>query len=498
MAHPEGAPPDRRRVLVDAPVRPQGSYVLYWMTSARRLRFNFGYDRARLLARELGVPVLILEALRCDYPWASDRFHRFVMDGMLDNQKSAAKGGVRYYPYLEPSLGAGKGLLSALAENACVVVGDDFPCFFLPRMHEAAAKQVKVRFELVDSNGLLPLSLAGKAFGRAVDFRRHLQRVLAPHLLVMPVAEPDRKSAALPLAKVSEAILNRWPPATVEDLQHGDLSAYPIDHTVGAVAGEVGGTGEAGRMLKRFLSDRLPQYAERRSYPEEDHSSELSAHLHFGHLSSHEIFMALARQESWDPGRVAPRASGSRAGFWGMSETAEAWLDQFLTWRELGYTFCHHESRYDQFETLPDWAKTTLDAHRRDPRPALYKLEQFEAAQTHDPLWNAAQNQLRRSGRMHNYLRMLWGKMVLHWSASPEQAFEWLIHLNNKYALDGRNPNSYSGIAWCFGRFDRPWGPTRPVFGTVRYMTSDSTRRKFPVGNYIKHWNGDSSAPLFP
>ena len=174
----------------------------------------------------------------------------------------------------------------------------------------------------------------------------------------------------------------------------------------------------------------------------------------------------------------------------------EAFLDQIITWRELGYGFCHYTPNYDRYETLPSWALKTLDEHRNDERPHLYSREAFETANTHDPLWNAAQNQLRRDGRIHNYLRMLWAKKILHWSDQPENALNTMIELNNKYALDGRNPNSYSGIFWTLGRFDRAWGPERPVFGKVRYMTSQSTARKFTVSQYIAEYSSMSQTTL--
>jgi len=172
-----------------------------------------------------------------------------------------------------------------------------------------------------------------------------------------------------------------------------------------------------------------------------------------------------------------------------MSRSAETFLDQLITWRELGYNMCAHMPLYDRYESLPAWSQESLDRHRKDPRPYLYGLERFENAETHDPLWNAAQMQLKREGRLHNYLRMLWGKKILEWSRSPEGALDIMIHLNNKYALDGRNPNSYSGIFWILGRYDRPWAPERPVLGRIRYMSSDNTRRKLRLKQYLSRYS---------
>jgi deoxyribodipyrimidine photo-lyase len=171
-----------------------------------------------------------------------------------------------------------------------------------------------------------------------------------------------------------------------------------------------------------------------------------------------------------------------------VTENTEAFLDQLVTWRELGYNMCWQREDYDRFESLPEWAQTTLSKHADDRRDSVYTLEQFEAGATHDPLWNAAQMQLVREGRLHNYLRMLWGKKILEWSSSPQEALAIMIELNNKYGLDGRNPNSYSGIFWCLGRYDRPWGPERLIFGKIRYMSSENTARKVRVRNYIRQY----------
>jgi deoxyribodipyrimidine photo-lyase len=194
------------------------------------------------------------------------------------------------------------------------------------------------------------------------------------------------------------------------------------------------------------------------------------------------------KREGW-LGAVARRPSGAREGWWGVNPAAEAFLDQIVTWRELGFNMsATRPDEYDRYESLPAWARATLADHANDERTQVYELDVLEAGRTHDPLWNAAQGQLVREGRIHNYLRMLWGKKVLEWSASPQGALAALIELNNKYALDGRDPNSYSGIFWTFGRYDRPWPPERPVFGTVRYMSSANTARKMRVNGYIERY----------
>lgn len=482
-------PPLRLRAANSAPIRGGGSYVVYWMIAARRLGWNFALDHAMARCRELGKPLLILEALRCGYRWASDRHHRFVLEGMAEHRARLAGGPVAFYPYVEPAPGAGSGLLEALARDAALVVTDEFPCFFLPRMVEAAAKRLPVALEVVDGNGLLPMRAAPAAFGRAYDFRRFLQRNLVAHLAEQPAAEPLAGLELPGPVAIPGEILARWPAAGPELLaaEPAALAALPIDH--GVEPGSLRGGSAAGRAaLERFVRSGLEGYEEDRNHPDRPGTSGLSPYLHFGQLSAHEIFAAVAGREGWSPGRLGLARDGSREGFWGLSPGAEGFLDQLVTWRELGFNLSSKSESYDRYESLPAWARASLARHAGDPRPAIYSLEELARGETEEPLWNAAQRQLRTEGVLHGYLRMLWGKLMLAWSRSPEEALERMIELNNRYALDGRDPNSYSGIFWCLGRYDRPWGPERPIFGVVRFMTAASARRKLELSGYLRHY----------
>lgn len=469
----------------DAPLRPDGSHVLYWMTAARRTTHSYALDHALARARELGKPLVVLEALRCDYPWASDRFHAFVLAGMRDNAARFARARIAYHPYIEPAVGAGKGLLAALAADACLVVGDEFPCFFLPRMMAAAAARLPVRFERVDGNGIIPLRANPRTFTTANSFRRHLFKMAQPfldeHPLVDPLAHND-----LPTFELPADVLRRWPRAD-EAVLRGDLAALarlPIDHSV-APCGE-GGSVAAERLLTAHIHEHLQRYDEDRNSPSKPVTSGLSPHLHFGHIGAHALFGALTGPHVVRKKPAKAPARGDRAAFWGVRPEAEGFADQLITWRELGYNMCFHRpDDYDQYDSLPVWARATLAAHAGDPRKPLYTLEQLAAAKTYDELWNAAQRQLVHDGIIHNYLRMLWGKKILEWSPSPQAALAAMIELNNRYALDGRNPNSYNGIFWVLGRYDRAWGPERPIFGKIRYMSSDNTARKVRVREYI-------------
>ncbi|MFY9344531.1 MAG: deoxyribodipyrimidine photolyase, partial [Planctomycetota bacterium] len=256
--------------------------------------------------------------------------------------------------------------------------------------------------------------------------------------------------------------------------------------------GTRGGTVAAGAALRTFLRDRLARYGDERSDPDADCASGLSPWLHFGHISAHQVFAGLAKQEGWSRGRTKATADGQR-GWYGMSPAAEAFLDELVTWRELGHNAAWQRTDHDGFAWLPEWAKRTLDRHAGDAREHVYSLEQFAASRTHDPVWNAAMTQLRESGVLQNYLRMLWGKKVLEWTRSPAEAFTILVELNNRYALDGRDPNSYCGIGWVFGRYDRPWAPERPVYGVIRYMSSTNTVKKLRLRQYLARWGGDGA-----
>ena len=269
----------------------------------------------------------------------------------------------------------------------------------------------------------------------------------------------------------------------------GPTRPLPIDHEVPPV--DYRGGMEAGdRRLKKFLDEHLAGYGDGRNHPDEDSASGLSPFLHFGHVSAHQVLDRLADHEEWSPAKIADRADGKRTGWWGMSESAESFLDELVTWREVGFNFAFRRDDYAEYESLPDWALETLAAHESDERPHLYSREEFENAETHDEIWNAAQRQLREEGRIHNYLRMLWGKKILHWTPDAETALGIMIELNNRWAVDGRDPNSYSGIFWVLGRFDRAWGPEREIFGKVRYMTSKSTRSKLKLKGYLERWSG--------
>jgi deoxyribodipyrimidine photo-lyase len=477
----------RVRRLNQARANEAGDYVLYWMQAYRRLDHNHALDYALECARTLGKPLVVYEGLRLDYPWASRRLHQFVLEGMRANVELAKERGLNYWPFVETPDRPARGLVVRLATRATLVVTDDFPCFIVPGQTAALARRVEVPVFAVDSNGLVPLSLLGPPVVAAAHLRPRLHKALAEAWAHRAAARPRVAGAA---GKRVAPPFDPWKPPH-------DLAAFvdglPIDATVPSVPSTPGGTPAARARLRQFLKRRLAGYATARSEPASPgagHASGLSPHLHFGHISMEEVAAAvLATTGRWTPKELRVHQRGRREGYFTDDPDVNAFLDEALTWRDVGFQW--HWSRRDDARSLekalPGWALATLRAHAKDKRAHLYSPEEWEAGATHDPLWNAAQRELVATGSIHNYLRMLWGKKVIEWSRSPEEAYRTLEHLNHKYALDGRDPNSYTGILWCFGLFDRPWPPERKVTGVVRYMSSENTARKFRLGPYYEY-----------
>ncbi|MFW6157494.1 MAG: hypothetical protein ACOC4S_01495 [Balneolaceae bacterium] len=474
---------------------PEGKYVLYWIQVNRRFNYNFALQYAVGWANKLGKPLLVLEGLSCDYPWACDRIHTFMMEGIKENLEYARQIGLNYYPFLEKGPGKLEALLHTLASQACCVITDEYPVYIIRERNERISKhaELETAYISVDSNGLIPLGLTDKAPYNAYFFRKIMQQ----HF-IESYTQPPEQHPLKDLKNNNEIALDRsqtgkYPSAEPYlDEVSSFLASLDIRHDVKPL--KMSGTRQAALgKLGQFIQYGLLEYDEKRNDPDEKKTSGLSPWLHFGKISEYEIVKAVLdhQPKGWDLGRIRYN-NGSAGAFFNGDPNIDSYLDEVITWREVGFHFAHHESGYDQFESLPEWAKETLNDHRDDPREHIYTFEELEQAQTHDDLWNAAQTQLRQEGVIHNYLRMLWGKKVIEWTPDPQTALQYLIELNNQYAIDGRDPNSYSGIFWCFGRFDRAW-QERPIFGKVRYMTSKSARKKIKLTQYLDTYGSQES-----
>jgi deoxyribodipyrimidine photo-lyase len=336
-----------------------GDYVVYWMTAFRRTEWNYALQRAAQWSEELKKPLIIFEPLRVGYRWANDRMHQFVVAGMRDNAIALQKEKVTYYPYLEKKRGDGAGLIEALATKAAVIVGDEYPCFFLKHLPKWFASRAACRYEIVDSNGLMPLRVPDKIFTVAHSYRRFMQKQVETVLSQKPLADTLSHFRLPTPVTVPKEILRRWPMAKMAlDTAPFDWSDFDIDHSV-APTDFIGGRREARRRWQNFLTVRSIRYDEDRNHPDSDGSSHLSPYLHFGHISSHEMFFELMEHETFNAEQLA-RPNGKVNGFWNLSPSIEAFLDQLLTWREIGFNQCFLDQHYDSYRSLPSWVRASL------------------------------------------------------------------------------------------------------------------------------------------
>ncbi len=454
----------RLRRLNDKPVAPRGDFVVYWMQAFRRADDNAALAFAVERANELGVPCLVYEALRPDYPHASDRLHRFVLEGARDTARRLAERGIAHTFFLPRTPGEARGVALKLASRARLLVSDDFPSFVVRTHNAKMAERAPCAFFVVDDCAVVPMALTARAEIGARTLRPKVTRALGAWL--RPLVEPT--PAARPPGRIDL-------PFAPVDLATADgraldalVRSCAIDHLVPPVDGTPGGSREAERRLAAFVRGPLATYDADHNDPSREAGSGLSPYLHFGMVSAR---------------RVALEARA-----WGRGAGLEAFLEQLLVRRALSFNFARSCPDHAEWTALPAWARATLEKHADDGRYEEISLADLEAARSPDALWNAAMNELRARGVIQSYARMLWGKLPLLWMRRPEQAHAAMVHLNDKWALDGRDPNGYANVSWCFGLHDRPW-PERAVFGTVRSMTSASARRKLDFEGYIERWS---------
>ena len=433
---------------------PDGRCVAYWMQRAQRAVDNPALDMAVRLGNELRLPVVTFFGLNPFIERANGRHYRFLVEGLADIGAGLRKRRVgfvvRRYPHHR---------LLPFADDVrpAIVVGDENPLRQTEGWREKVSDELRVPLWTVDADVVVPVKLQHK--------EHYAARTIRPRLL-------EHLDEFLTRSKDPAATIRWRAPRGMTSLEPSLrlLDRLPIDMSVGSVTALRGGTGEARRRLRAFVRAHLDGYGRDRNHPELPGTSQLSAYLHFGHIGPREV-------------GVAVRDSG------GAPDAIAAFLEQLIVRRELAVNFVTFNDKYDRLAGCERWARHTLATHRRDRRPYLYAEARLEAGDTHDPLWNAAQRQMVSAGWMHGYMRMYWAKKILEWTASADEAFDIAVRLNDRYLLDGRDPNGYANIAWAIGgKHDRPW-PPRPVYGTVRSMSYASTVRKFDAERYIANVN---------
>ena len=449
---------ERVRKLNDAPVRAGARYVLYWAQMNRRADSNHGLAWAAQLANELDLPVLCYEGLTCSYPQANDRLHTFILEGVAETRRRLKKLGVGYCFHLRRRRSDPDDALYRLAADAAAIVTDDYPTFIAARHNRSVPPKLGIAYYAVDSSCIVPMSRFEKREYAAYTMRPKIHRLLPQYLAPLEPVRVRRRYSGAPIP---------FDTPVPEKSIPGLVAACEIDHSVRPSVEFRGGRREAERRLRVFLEERLRRYAAEKNEPSAHATSDLSPYLHFGQISSLEVALA-----------VKAHAAEYKL-------MAGEFLEELIVRRELAFNFARHAAPADSLSALPAWARNTLARHSRDPRPALYTREQFVNARTHDALWNATQKEMLLRGKIHGYYRMYWGKKIIEWSPSHEEALETMLSIHDRYALDGRDPNTCTNILWCFGLHDRPWGE-RPVFGMVRYLSLDGMRRKTDVNAYIR------------
>ncbi len=429
-----------------------GDYILYWMQSSQRAAQNHALEYAVQQANDLGQPLLVIFGLTDDYPEANLRHYAFMLEGLKDAQEALKKRGIKMVVREgspdEVALEAGK--------HASIIVTDRGYMRPQKRWRERVARESGCRLTQVESDVVVPVELAS-------DRQEHAARTLRPKigeyleefLVELRPTRPEKRSLNL---RADGLDLSDIPKL---------LDGLDLDRSVGTLSHLYkGGTSEARKMFRRFLKNSFDDYVAHRNQPQTDDVSHMSKYLHFGHISP--IWLALQAREAST-----------------KEDNVESFVEELVVRRELSMNFVFYNKDYDSYSNLPDWARKTLAEHKGDERDYIYTRKQLEDAETHDEYWNAAMKEMVHTGYMHNYMRMYWGKKILEWSNTPEHAYRTTLYLNNKYFLDGRDPNSFANVAWVFGQHDRGW-TERGVYGKVRYMSAGGLERKTKPDEYVE------------
>lgn len=432
---------ERLRIL-NRSEKSKGHFVLYWMQRAQRTKNNHALQYAIREANRLDLPLVVFFGLTSNFPEANSRHYQFMLEGLAEVEIELQKLGIKFLLVkIEPVEGVIK-----LAKEAKLVVADYGYLKVERDWKRQITPQIDCSFIAVETDVIVPVGTAStKEEYNAYNLRRKITPFLEYYLLPLTEEEPKHNSLSLETV-LDNALLHQDSKIIVPQIPKAQFR---------------GGYSQANKLLTEFIEEKLPFYDQKRNDPTLDYQSNLSPYLHFGQIS---------------PLEIACQVKGR--------EGAEGFLEELIVRRELAINFVYYNPNYASYLAIPSWARTTL-AQSILERDLVYDLVTLENANTHDEIWNTAQLEMMATGKMSGYLRMYWGKQIIRWQKNPEDAFNIAMYLNNKYQLDGRDPNGFAGVAWCFGKHDRPW-PSQPQLGTVRTMTESGIRRKFNINDYLK------------
>lgn len=429
----------------------KGDYVLYWMQASPRSHWNHALEYAILKANELEKPLVTYFGITGDFPNSNTRHYHFLLQGLKQTSSDLEKKNINMVVWNKNPV---KGVIE-LSKDAILTITDMGYLNIQREWRNQAANMIDCPLIQVETNVIVPVEAASpKEEYSAGTIRRKIQKELDYFMIPLEENLPEKSSLELDFEKFS--------------LKNIDKSIEKLKLTEAVSPGIFkGGTKNALKLFRLFMEKKLDKFADLRNNPSEDYLSNMSPYLHFGQISP--LFLALEVSKTNSPGK-------------------DAFLEELIIRRELSMNLAHYNENYNKFECLPDWAKKTLLEHRNDAREYTYTREELENAKTHDPYWNASQKEMVITGKMHGYMRMYWGKKILEWTDDPRNAYDLAIYLNDKYEIDGRDPNGYTGVAWCFGKHDRAW-KEREIFGKVRYMNDKGLKRKFKIDNYVNRVN---------
>jgi len=452
MIHNHNIQDARIQHLNDLDIRLDADYVLYWMQQSQRAEYNHALEYAVLKANDLGLGVVVAFGLADEYPEANLRHYTFMLEGLTETQTLLAKRGIK----MVARLGSPPDVALEIGKDAAMIVCDRGYLKHQRIWRDQVARKSLSRVVQVESDVVVPIEMvSSKTEYAARTIRPKIQKQLDNFLIELKPIKVQHSSMNISLDG-----LDLKQPAEILALLNIDRSIPAVTHFF------KGGISRAKIIFGNFIRSRLKNYEKNHNQPQTDDISHMSLYLHFGQISPLYLTLRINKADH--------RLNLAKAAF----------LEELIVRRELAANFVYYHRDYDNFDCLPDWARKTLAEHRKDRRPYTYTLEQLEDAETHDPYWNAAMQEMKYTGFMHNYMRMYWGKKILEWSPSPEAAFRNTLTINNKYFLDGRDPNSYAGAAWIFGMHDRAW-PQRPIYGKVRCMMASGLERKCDIRGYV-------------
>lgn len=427
------------------------------MQSSQRTEYNHALEFAIEKSNFYKKPLIVLFVLTDNFPEANARHYYFMLEGLKEVKNNLIKKNIKFIV----RKGLPENEVIKLSKDALITVCDKGYLNIERTWRNNILNNIECPFVEIETNLIIPVEIASnKEEYAAYTFRKKIMKFLNEYIIDFKKNNVIMSSLNLPITGINLDNITKL------------INTLNIDKTITKVNSYYGGSLAAYKLLDVFLKEKIDDYSEKSNDPTKNYVSHLSPYLHFGQISTLDIALKVINQKKYNLENLFKES---------------AFLEELIVRRELSFNFIYYNHNYNKTlkEVLPEWAYKTLEKHRKDKRDYIYELNEFESSKTHDTYWNAANNELVSSGKLHGYMRMYWGKKILEWSNTPEEAFQTTIYLNNKYALDGRDANSFAGIAWCFGKHDRSW-KERNVFGTVRYMNDKGLERKFDMKKYVK------------